>query len=72
MHVQWLLSAAILTQWQRLVASNKALSLLYWKMHAVLYQRTAAAIKMASKVDPFFIAILFAVALAAAGAIWSK
>ncbi len=42
------LLAAILTQWQRLVASNKALNLFYWEMCTVLYQRTAAAIKMAS------------------------
>jgi len=30
------------------------------------------AINMASKVDTFYIVILFAVALAAAGAIWSE
>ena len=48
------LLAAILAQWQRLVASNKALSLLYWKMHAVLYQRTAAAIKMTRIFGTFF------------------
>jgi hypothetical protein len=71
MHVRLLLSAAILAQWRRLVASKKALNLLYWAMHAVLYRRTAAAVKMASKVDPFFVAVLFAVALAAAGAIRS-
>jgi hypothetical protein len=36
------------------VASSKALDLLYWAMHAVLYQRTTTAIKMASKVGEFF------------------
>ncbi len=66
------LLAIILIQWQCLVASNKALNLLYWAMCAVLYRRTAATIKMASLFGTFFVAVLFAVALAAAGAIWSK
>ena len=48
MHVQWLLLAAILAQWRHLVASIKALDLLHWEMRAVLYRRTAAAIKMTS------------------------
>jgi hypothetical protein len=48
------LLATILTQWWRLVASNKALNLLYWAMRAVLYQRTATAIKMASLFGTFF------------------
>ncbi len=48
------LLAAILTQWRRLVASNKALSLLYQAMRAVLYRHTAAAIKMASLLGTFF------------------
>jgi hypothetical protein len=48
------LLAAILTQWRRLVASNKALNLLYWVMHAVLYWHTATAIKMASLFGTFF------------------
>jgi hypothetical protein len=47
------LSAAILTRWQRLVASNKALNLLYQAMCVVLYRCTTGAIKMASKVGPF-------------------
>ena len=72
MHDQLRLLAAILTQWRRLVASNKALSLLHWAMCAVLYPHTAAAIKMASLFGTFFVVILFAVALVAAGAIWSK
>ncbi len=66
------LLATILAQWQHLVASNKALSHLYWAMRAVLYQRTAAAIKMASLFVHFFVVVLFAVALAAAGAIRSE
>jgi hypothetical protein len=55
------------------VASNKALNLLYRVMRVVLYQCTAAAIKMASLFDTFFlVVVLFAVALAAAWAIRSK
>jgi hypothetical protein len=45
---------AILAQLWHLVASNKALNLLYQAMHAVLYQRTAVAIKMASLLGTFF------------------
>jgi hypothetical protein len=41
-------------------------------MHAVFYRRTAAAIKMASLFGTFFVVVLFAVALAAAGVIRSK
>jgi hypothetical protein len=42
-------------------------------MRAVLYRHAAAAIKMTIKVDPFFVVMSFAVALAAVGAIiWSK
>jgi hypothetical protein len=48
------LSAAILAQWQPPVASIKALDLLHWAMRTVSYRRTAAAIKMARKVCPFF------------------
>jgi hypothetical protein len=48
------LLAAILAQWRHLVASNKALNLLYWAMHMVLYRRTTAAIKMASLLGTFF------------------
>jgi hypothetical protein len=53
-HVPFMLLAEIPTQWQHPVASSEALDLLHWAMHAVLYRRTAAAIKMASKVGPFF------------------
>jgi hypothetical protein len=48
------LLAAILARWWCLVASNKALNLIYWAMHAILYWRTAAAIKMASLLGTFF------------------
>ncbi len=54
MHDQLHLLAAILAQWQRPVASIKALDLLHWALCVVLYRRTAAAIEMASKVGPFF------------------
>jgi hypothetical protein len=53
MRDQLLLSAAILAQWQHKVASSEALDLLYWAMQAVLHQRTAIIIKMASKVGAF-------------------
>jgi hypothetical protein len=43
----------ILAQWWRPVASSEALDLLHWAMCAVLYQRTTAAIKMASKIGQF-------------------
>jgi hypothetical protein len=48
------LSAAILAQWQHLVASIKALNLLNWEMRTVLYQCTATAIIMASVFGTFF------------------
>ncbi len=54
MHNQLHLSVAILARWQHPVASTKALDLLHWAIHAVLYRHTAVAIKMASKVGPFF------------------
>jgi hypothetical protein len=47
------LSAAILAQWQRPVASNKALNLLHWAMCAVTYQRIAMTIKTASVLGVF-------------------
>jgi hypothetical protein len=63
------LLAAILAQWRRPVASTKTLNLLHWAMCALLYRRTAAAIKMASKLLHFFIVVSFAITLAAAGVI---
>jgi hypothetical protein len=51
---QMQLSAAILPRWRRLVSSNKARNLLYQVMCAVLYRRTAAAIKMASLLGTLF------------------
>ncbi len=54
------LSAAILAQWRHPVASTKALDLLHQVMRAVLYQCTAAPIKIASKVGVFVDCYLFA------------
>jgi hypothetical protein len=51
---QFQLSAAILAQWRHVVASNKALNLLYQAMCAVLYWRTAAAIKTTILFGTFF------------------
>jgi hypothetical protein len=56
-HVPFMLLAEIPTQWQHPVASSEALDLLHWASHAVLYRRTAAAIKMTSKVGPFFLSL---------------
>jgi hypothetical protein len=53
------LLAAILAQWWCPVASIKALDLLHWVMYAVTYQRTATAIKRASKVGVFVDYCLF-------------
>ncbi len=53
-------SAAILAQWRRLVASNKALNLLHWSMYAVTYRRIAMAIKTASFLGVFVDCWLFA------------
>jgi hypothetical protein len=46
---------AILAQWQHPVASTKALDRLHQAMRVVWYRRTAAAIKMASKVGTFIL-----------------
>ncbi len=50
----WYLSEQVLTRWWHPVASSEALDLLYWVIYGVLYQRTAAAIKMASLFGTFF------------------
>ena len=55
-----------------LVAFRKALDLLRQAMLAVSYRRIAMAIKMASKVDVFFIVVLLIVTLVAARAKWSE
>ncbi len=52
---QLCLLAAILAQWQRLVASNKALNLLHQAMCAVTYRRIAMAIEVASFLGVFFL-----------------
>jgi hypothetical protein len=57
------LLAAILARWQRLVASKKALNLLYWAICVVLYWHTATAIKMASFFGTFFAIVSFALPL---------
>ena len=62
----------MLTQWRCLVAFMKALDLLHRAMCTVLYHRIAMAIKTAIKVGTYYIFVLFAVALAAAGAIRSE
>jgi hypothetical protein len=51
--VRFILLDIILAQWWCLVASSKALDLLHWAMHAVLYWRTAAAINMATFLGVF-------------------
>jgi hypothetical protein len=56
-YVPWLLLAAILSRWRQPVVPNKALDLLYWALHAVLYWLTTTAIEMASKVGAFFIVV---------------
>ncbi len=54
------LLAAILAQWRRLVAPNKALNLLHWAMCAVTYRRIFMAIKTASFLRVFVDCCLFA------------
>ena len=49
-HVPVMLLERVLAQWWHPVASGEALDLLHWVMHAVLYRRSAMAIKTASKV----------------------
>ena len=72
-HVQLMLSSEqVLAQWWHLVAFRNTMSLLHWVIHMVFYWRTVMTIKTASKVGTFLIDVLFAVTLAAAGAIWSK
>jgi hypothetical protein len=60
MRDQLQLLAAILAQWQRLVASNKALNLLHRAMCAVTYRHIAMAIKTASFYGVFVDCCLFA------------
>jgi hypothetical protein len=62
----------VVARWRSLVAFIKALDLLCLVICTVSFRRTAMAIKMVSKVDTFCIVVLFAVTLAAAGAIWSE
>ena len=48
----------VIARWRRLVAFMKALDLLYWSMHLVLYCHIAMTIEMASKVGVFCIVVL--------------
>jgi hypothetical protein len=50
----------------------KALDLLHRAMRTVQYHHITMAIKTAIKVSTYYIFVLFGVALAAAGVIWSK
>ncbi len=56
-----MLLGIILAQWRRPGASSKALDLLHWAMHAVMYQCQciAIAIKTASFVGVFVDSCLF-------------
>ncbi len=56
----WCLSEQVLAWWWHPVTSSEALDLLYQAMCAVLYQRTAAAIKTASFLGVFVDCCLFA------------
>jgi hypothetical protein len=60
MHDQLQLSATILTRWQHLVASNKALNFLHWAMCVVMNRRIAMAIETASYLGVFVDCCLFA------------
>ncbi len=71
MSVQLLVLDLALTRWCRSISSSKALDLLHWEMCAVLYQRIAMAIEMASKYGVFLHRVLHAT-LAATGAIRSE
>ncbi len=59
-HVQFILSDMILARWRHPVATSKALDLLHWAMHAVLYWHTAAAINMATFLGVFVDCCFFA------------
>ncbi len=60
MHDRLQLLAAILARWRRLVASNKALSLLHQAMCAVTYRCITMAIKTATFLGVFVDCCLFA------------
>jgi hypothetical protein len=67
-----LLLVAIRARWRQPAASVEALNLLYRAMRVVMYRRIAMARETASKLGTFFSVVLFAVTLAATGAIQSK
>jgi hypothetical protein len=68
----WVLSERLLIRWRRLVAFMKAMDLPHRTMCPLKYRRTTTAIEMANKAGGICIIVLFAVALAAAGAIRSE
>ena len=59
---------AILARWRRPVASVEALDHLHRAMRAVLYRRTATAIKTARKVGTFAIVVFLIETMSAVGA----
>jgi hypothetical protein len=59
-HVRFILLDILLTRWQHPVTSSKALDLLHWVMHAVLYWHTTAAINMATFLGVFVDCCMFA------------
>ncbi len=59
-HVSFMLLDIVLAQWWRPAAFSKALDLLHWEMHAVMYWCIAMAIKTASFVGVFVDCCLFA------------
>jgi hypothetical protein len=59
-HVQFILLEITLTRWRHPVASSKALDLLHWAMHMVLYPCTLTAINMATFLGVFVDCCLFA------------
>jgi hypothetical protein len=61
------LSEQILARWRRPVASIESLDIRHQAMRAVLYRRTATAIKMASEVSAFFVVLVCIETMAAAG-----
>ncbi len=68
-HVRFILLDIIFAQWWHPVTSSKALDLLHWAMHAVLYRRTATAINMATFLGVFVDCCLFA---CCSGGLWGN
>jgi hypothetical protein len=66
------ISERVLARWWPLVSLRRVVNHLHRAMSTVYYRSIAMAINMAIKVGTSYIFVLFAVALAAAGAIRSK